>query len=119
MVRNVFPLITTSPMRKIFHEFHIRFLARLMVNNGEDAIAAYTLTRQGREELREMERGYSTQGADEPMPNALIDLKSLMKGAVDFDSAIDRACELVRCLVAFLISDDFPESTSTAPVPTD
>jgi hypothetical protein len=44
IVRNVFPLITTSPMRKIFHEFHIRFLARLMVNNGEDAIAAYTLT---------------------------------------------------------------------------
>jgi hypothetical protein len=33
-----------------------------------------------------MERGYNTQGADEPMPNALIDLKSFMTRAVDFDS---------------------------------
>jgi hypothetical protein len=47
IVRNVLPLITTSPMRKIFYEFHIRFLARLMVNNGEDAIVAYTLTLKG------------------------------------------------------------------------
>jgi hypothetical protein len=42
-----------------------------------------------------------------------------MKGAVDFDSAIDHACELVRCSVGFLISDDFPESTSTSPLLTD
>jgi hypothetical protein len=42
-----------------------------------------------------------------------------MKGAVDFDSAIDRACELGPCSVAFLISDDFPESPSSAPVLTD
>jgi hypothetical protein len=76
ILRNVFPLITTSPMRKIFHEFQIRVLARLMVNNGEDVIAASTLTLQGQQELREMERGYSPQGADESMPNALIDLKS-------------------------------------------
>jgi hypothetical protein len=53
------------------------------------------------------------------MPNTLIDLKPFRKEAVDSDSAVDRACELVRCSVALLISDDFPESTSTAPVLTD
>jgi hypothetical protein len=119
IVRNILPLITTISMREIFHEFHIQFLARLMVNNGEAAIAADTRTLQGRQELLEMERGYSTHGAGEPMPNALIDLKLFMKGAVDFNSAIGRACESVRCSVAFLISDDFPESTSTASVLTD
>jgi hypothetical protein len=51
IVRNVFPLIRTNPTRKIFHEFHVQFLARLMVNNDEDAIAAYTLTLQERQEL--------------------------------------------------------------------
>jgi hypothetical protein len=34
-------------MRKIFHEFHALLLARLMVNNREEGLAAYTITLQG------------------------------------------------------------------------
>jgi hypothetical protein len=90
-----------------------------MVNNREDVLAAYTLTLQGREELRQIERGYSTQGADEPVANAVIDLKSFMKGNGDFDSGLGHACELVRCSVAFLISESLSQSVSTFLVLTD
>jgi hypothetical protein len=64
---------------QIFHEFHIQLIACLMVKNREDVLAAHILTLQGRQELRELERGYSTRRADEPVANSLIDLKSLTK----------------------------------------
>jgi hypothetical protein len=111
-----FPLLTTGPMCKIFHEFHTSFLACLMVNSCQGALAAYTLTLQGRQELEKMERGHSTERADEPVANAVIDLTSFMKGDIDCHSALDHACELVRCSVAFLISEDESQSVSTFPV---
>jgi hypothetical protein len=49
ILRNMSPLLITDPMRKMFHEFHIRLVARLMVNNREDALAADTLTLPGRQ----------------------------------------------------------------------
>jgi hypothetical protein len=78
---SILPLLTTNPMRKLFHDLYIQLLAPLTVNNREHAIAACTL--QGRQELRGLERGYSTHGVDQPVPNSLIDLKSFMKA--DFD----------------------------------
>jgi hypothetical protein len=92
--RNILSLLTTDPIRKIFDEFHIRLLARLMVNNRKDPLTAYTLTLYGSQERQELERANSTHGADEPVVNSLIDLKSFMKGDFDFESAIDHACEV-------------------------
>jgi hypothetical protein len=45
------------------------------------------------EELRELERGSNTCGADEPVTNSLIGMKSSRKGSFDFDSAGDHACK--------------------------
>jgi hypothetical protein len=97
------PLRPTDPMPKIFHDFHIRLFARLIINNCDDALAADTLTLQGRQKLRKLEKGYGTHGADAPVANWLIDLKPFMKRDFDFDSAIDHACELVWNSGAFLI----------------
>jgi hypothetical protein len=103
-------------MQKIFHEFHIPLPVHLMVNSGKDALAAYTLTLQGRQELRELERGYSTPGA---VANSLIDLKFFVKGDVDFDRAIDHACELAGNSGALLMSEESPEPDSASPIPID
>jgi hypothetical protein len=69
---DVVPLLMTDPIHKAFHEFHIELLARLMVNNREVALAAHTITLQDRQELRELESGYSTHGIDEPVTNSLM-----------------------------------------------
>jgi hypothetical protein len=119
ILRNISPLLTIDTCHKILHDFHIRFLARLVVNNREDALTAYRLTLQGREKLRELERGYRTHRADEPAANSLIDFKSLMKDYFDFGSAFDHACELARNSRVFLISIGLPHPYSTSTIPID
>jgi hypothetical protein len=66
-------------MPKVSHEFQIQFLARLMVNNHEDALAASAVTLQGQQKLRNFASRHSTHGTDEPEANSLTDLKSFMK----------------------------------------
>jgi hypothetical protein len=56
LLRDIRQFLLTDPLREIFHELHIRFPARLMVNNRDDPIAAYSVTLQGRHEIRELER---------------------------------------------------------------
>jgi hypothetical protein len=43
-------------IREIFHEVHIRLLARVMVNNREDSVAVDSLALQDRSEIRELKK---------------------------------------------------------------
>jgi hypothetical protein len=61
---------------------------------------------QGRQELRELQRRYSTHGTGEPVPNSLIDLKSFMRADFDCYSEIDYAYDRAENSGAFLISDN-------------
>jgi hypothetical protein len=76
-LRDVLPLIGMRPMREIFHEIHVRLFSRFMINNREEAVAAYSLTMQGRWEIPEFEKGCRTQEPDELTPSPLTGLKSL------------------------------------------
>jgi hypothetical protein len=89
-----------------------------MVNNGEDALPAYTITLQGLQKRRELERRYSNHGEDGQVANSLIDLKSVIKGNFDFDSAIDQACELAGNSGAFLMSEELPQPDSRLTIST-
>jgi hypothetical protein len=66
-------------MREIFHKLYIRLLDRLMFNNREEVVAAYSLALQGRWETRELKKGYRKQERDEPIPNPSFDLKPFMR----------------------------------------
>jgi hypothetical protein len=114
-----FPLLNTYPMRAIFYDFHVRILTHLMVNHGRDALVAYTLTLQEWQQLREMERRYTTHVAGEPVASSLIDLMSLMNAYFGFDSAIDHTCERAGNSGAFLISEELPQPELTSTIPTD
>jgi hypothetical protein len=112
-------------MRNIFHELHIRFLAHLMASNHGDAFPANTITLQGRQKLRELQRGYSTYGpeergvnshtAEQPEANSLVDRKSLRGTLIlTLQSAIQTSrwelrtiSDLRRIATARLDVDDF------------
>jgi hypothetical protein len=89
-----------------------------MVNNGKATPAAYILTLEGQQELREFEKGCSTYGADGPGGNSLIDLRFFMKGDFNYDSEIDHACKLVGNSGAFPISEELPQPDSMSMIPT-
>jgi hypothetical protein len=88
-LRGVRSLLNTGVAKMILRDLHIRLLARLSVNNMNEALTAYALTKQGRNELRLKERGYSTQGPDceveYPKKN---DLTNHMKGGSSYDDVI-------------------------------
>lgn len=118
-LRDVFPLLRTYPVRQIFHELYIRLLSRLMANNREEALAAYSLTLQGRQEIRELEKGYSTRDANEPTPDPCVELKSFMRGASDFDSAIQSAVAMGENSDPFLVADEASALDLTARISSD
>jgi hypothetical protein len=91
LLRDALGLIRTDRMHHLFRELHIRFLARFMTNNHPDAVAAYSLTLQGRQELRVLERGYSTVGPDHLPIAPSPDLKTFMKGGYSYDDAMASA----------------------------
>jgi hypothetical protein len=95
-------------MRQIFRELHIRLLARLMANNREDAIAAYSLTVQGRHELRQSEVGSSTQGANEIRTRSCLDLRSFMRGNHSYDDAMNVAFEMAGNSDSIFVPQDVP-----------
>jgi hypothetical protein len=90
-----------------------------MVNSRKDPLTAYTVTFYGSQEPRELERANSTHGADAPVVNSLIDLKSFMNGDFDFESAIDHACDVTGNSGALLMSEELPPPDSTSMIPTD
>jgi hypothetical protein len=79
-LRDVLPLTGAYPRRKNFHELHTRLLARCTVNDREWAVAACSLTLQGRWEIPELKKGDSRQERDEPTPSHSIDLKGFHEG---------------------------------------
>jgi hypothetical protein len=76
-------ILRTDTARTILRDMTIRLLARLSLNNVDEAIAAYTLTPAGRAELRELERGFRTRNAQSeiaiPKYEAHLDLKTHIK----------------------------------------
>jgi hypothetical protein len=85
-------LLQTGAAMMILRDMHIRLLARLCVNNRAEALTAYALTLQGREELRAKEADFSTQGRDSEIDLTLIEdnqgLKSYMKGNRSYDDVM-------------------------------
>jgi hypothetical protein len=91
LLRESLELIRTDRMRDLFRELHVRFLARLMTNNHRDAIAAYSLTFEGRQKLRVLESGYSPERPHDLSAESCPDLKSCVKGHYAYDDAMASA----------------------------
>jgi hypothetical protein len=89
---NVRGFLATDAGQVILRDLHIRLLARLCVNNRAEVLAAHSLTLEGRDELRKMEVGYSTQGQGSGDGLRGVkenqDLKSFMKGDASFDDVM-------------------------------
>jgi hypothetical protein len=56
-LRDVPGMPCSSAARAIFRDMHIRLLARLIMNNLSESLAAYSLTLQERDETRKREKG--------------------------------------------------------------
>jgi hypothetical protein len=96
---NVAPLLRTSTGVMIFRDMHVRFLARLTVNNLSDCLAAYSPTLSGRTEIGAREIGYGTQNttAGNPLPSddRRCDLKAYTVRNSNYDETLAVLAQLI------------------------
>jgi hypothetical protein len=98
-IRDVALILRTTIAQAIFRDMHIRFLSRISVNNLEEAAAAYSLTLEGRGELRERERGYSTEGTQAAPEIQQLggrdDLKRYIKSELGYDQVMEAVTQMI------------------------
>jgi hypothetical protein len=98
-MRDVALTLRTTIAQAISRDMHIRFLSRISINNLEEAAAAYSLTLERRGELRERERGYSTEGTHAAPEIRQLggrdDLKRYIKSELGYDQVVEAITQVI------------------------
>jgi hypothetical protein len=122
-LRDVLFILQTTAARVIFRDMHIRLLSRISANNVEEAAASYLLTLEGRCELRDRERGYSTEGVEAaPEIRQLPDrgnLKHHVKSELGYDELMEAVMHLIAQSESITNDDDCPPSVFETEGPID
>jgi hypothetical protein len=69
-LRRVAGMLCPCAAQGIFRDIHIRLLARLMINNLLESLAAYSSTLPEGDEIQNKEKGYRTRGSEIPSQDA-------------------------------------------------
>jgi hypothetical protein len=98
-LRDVAGFLRTAAIHSTLRDTYNRLLARVSVNNRNEAVSAYCLTLQGRAEMRNKEVGFSTQTADIPMEIGFatdsVNLKAHIKDGHSYDEGMAALAEII------------------------